>query len=241
LRAAAPVKVRGAIWDVDGTLVNSNDAHARAWVSALAESDVHVSFEAVRPLIGMGGDKLLPAIAQIEHDSTLGRAIVERRSRIFESQYLPNLRSCASKILTRAGAGNFPRARELLLRLTGAGVSLAVASSAKEADVAALLKLAHVEDLFVKTTSSDDAAKSKPDPDIVQAALDGLKLEPADVVMIGDTPYDLEAARRVGIRAIALRCGGRSDAELADAVAIYDSPADLLEHFGSSPFGGGRH
>jgi HAD superfamily hydrolase (TIGR01509 family) len=217
------MRIRGAIWDVDGTLVNSNDAHARAWVSALASFDVFVTFEAVRLLIGMGGDKLLPAIANIDADSERGRAISARRSELFESEYLPKLKA-------------FPQARALLERMAGAGIKLAVASSAKPEELDHLLAIADVKDLLVDTASSN-RRRSKPDPDIVQAALDALDLAAADVVMIGDTPYDIEAAERAGLRAIALRCGGRSDHDLSGAIAIYDSPADLLQHFDTSPFG----
>jgi len=216
------MRIRGAIWDVDGTLVNSNDAHARAWVSALATFDVRVTFEAVRPLIGMGGDKLLPALVDIDPESARGRAISARRAAVFKTEHLPNIKA-------------FPQARELLERVKGAGIKLAVASSAQRAELEPLLAIANVEDLFVETSSSSQHS-SKPDPDIVQAALGALGLDPADTLMIGDTPYDVEAAQRSGIRSIALRCGGRSDKDLSGAIAIYDSPADLLDHFDTSPF-----
>ncbi|HYP88543.1 MAG TPA: HAD family hydrolase [Polyangiaceae bacterium] len=217
------MKVRGVIWDVDGTLVNSNDAHARAWMSALAEHHFYVAFESIRPLIGMGGDKLLPALAQIDEASPLGRAVSERRSEIFSTEHLPKLHA-------------FPRARELLVRLADLGLKHAVASSARREELDALLQLANVQDLLVKVASSSEAKGSKPDPDIVQAALAHLRLDPADVIMVGDTPYDVEAASRAGIRAVALRCGGRSDRDLSAAQAIYDSPADLLDQLDTSPF-----
>ncbi|HYQ14136.1 MAG TPA: HAD family hydrolase [Polyangiaceae bacterium] len=213
----------GVIWDVDGTLVNSNDAHARAWVSALADHHIYVSLEAVRPLIGMGGDKLLPALAQLDAESSLGRAISERRGEIFKTEHLPKLRA-------------FPHARELLQRLADQGHKHAVASSARREELEALLQIADVADLLVKVASSSDAHHSKPDPDIVQAALEHLQLDPPNVLMVGDTPYDIEAAQRAGLRAIALRCGGSSDHDLQAAHAIYDSPAALLEELATSPF-----
>jgi HAD superfamily hydrolase (TIGR01509 family) len=218
------MRIRGAIWDVDGTLVNSNDAHARAWVSALATFDVRVTFEAVRLLIGMGGDKLLPALVDIDPESERGRAISARRKEVFHTEHLPNIKA-------------FPQARELLERVAGAGIKLAVASSAERAELELLLAIANVEDLFIETSSSSQHS-SKPDPDIVQAALGALGLDPAHAIMIGDTPYDIEAAQRAGMRSIALRCGGRSDKDLRGAIAIYDSPADLLHHFDESPFRG---
>ena len=213
---------RGVLLDIDGTLVNSNDAHARAWVSALAEANIFVEFEAVRALIGMGGDKLLPAIAGIQEDSARGQRIGQRRGEIFKQQYLPGLRA-------------FPKVRELLLRMQSVGIKLAVASSAQKDELQSLLAIANIQDLLEEVTSSSDAQNSKPDPDILRAALDGLGLAAADVLMIGDTPYDVEAASRSGIRTLALRCGGRSDADLSGALAIYDSPAALLARFDDSP------
>lgn len=215
-------RVRGVILDIDGTLVNSNDAHARAWVEALAEVDVSVEFADVRRLIGMGGDKLLPAVASFDAESKLGQKVGKRRSEIFKQRYLPQLHA-------------FPKTRELLLRMNSAGIQLAVASSANKEDLTALLSLAKVEDLIEGATSSSDAASSKPDPDIVAAALVKLALGAPHVLMIGDTPYDIEAAARAGIRTIAFRCGGRSDHDLDGAIAIYDNPADLLARFDTSP------
>jgi phosphoglycolate phosphatase-like HAD superfamily hydrolase len=218
---------QGVILDVDGTLINSNDAHARAWVEALSEVGIVVDFAKVRPLIGMGGDKLLPALGGLAEESKLGARVSERRSEIFRERYLPQLHS-------------FPKTRELLLRMVRAGLTLAVASSAKKEELDILLELAKVKDLIETATSSGDAERSKPDPDIVRAALDRLALPPARALMIGDTPYDIEAARRLGIDTIAFRCGGRSDRDLSGAIAIYDGPEQLLEHFDSSPLSARR-
>ena len=215
-------RIRGVIVDVDGTLINSNDAHARAWVQALAQFDIYVPFAEVRRLIGMGGDKLLPAIAHIEEDSRLGQKISERRSQIFTREYLPHLHA-------------FPKARELLMKIRDAGFALAIATSAKKEELEPFLRLANVLDLIEGATSSADAESSKPDPDIVQAALRKLDLDPGRALMIGDTPYDIEAASRAGMGTIAFRSGGRSDHDLAGALAIYDGPADLLARFDASP------
>ena len=213
---------RGVILDVDGTLVASNDAHARAWVEALAEQGVHVPFEEVRRRIGMGGDKLLPAVSGISEDSRQGQAISKRRREIFKSRYLPSLQPT-------------PGARELLLHLRRRGLRLAVASSAKEDELKGLLDLVGADDLIPHKTSSDDADESKPAPDIVQAALKQLRLPADAAVMLGDTPYDIESGSRAGVGVIAVRCGGWSDADLRGALAVYDDPADLLAHFDSSP------
>ncbi len=211
------------IFDVDGTLVDSNDAHAQAWVQAFAEHGITVASERVRRAIGMGGDKLMPLVSGIEEDSSLGRAIAERRKQIFKNQYMPALRA-------------FPGTRELVSRLKHDGYTLAIASSAKEEELHPLLETARVADLIPTRTSSDDAESSKPDPDIVAAALKRTGCPAQAAIMIGDTPYDVEAALRAGIRIVALECGGWSRADLADAIAVYRDPADLLEQYDRSVF-----
>jgi HAD superfamily hydrolase (TIGR01509 family) len=216
-------RTRGVILDIDGTLIDSNDAHARAWVEALAEFGVEVAYRDARRAIGMGGDKLLPALAGVEKDSSLGKEIVERRAEIFRERYQSTL-------------APFPKTRELLERMRDEGLALAVATSAKREELHPFLEIAGVADLIEETASSDDAKQSKPDPDIVRAALDSLGMPPESAVMLGDTPYDVEAARRAGVRVVAVRCGGWGDEDLAGAEAIYDDPADLLAHFDDSPF-----
>jgi HAD superfamily hydrolase (TIGR01509 family) len=209
--------IEGVIFDVDGTLIDSNDAHAYAWVDAAAEFGFDASFGEARRLIGMGGDKLLPELLGLEEDDEMGERISKRRGEIFMKRYFPTVRA-------------FPKSRELLLRLRDAGLRLAIASSSKREELDQFLDRARVRDLVEDKTSSSDAENSKPDPDIVQAALGKLGLRADQVVMVGDTPYDVEAASRAGIRTIAMRSGGWSDEELAGAVAIRDDPADLLEH-----------
>jgi HAD superfamily hydrolase (TIGR01509 family) len=214
--------IEGVILDVDGTLVDSNDAHARAWVDALSQQGIQVPFEQVRRLIGMGGDKLLPSVSGIEEDSAEGKAISKRRREIFTERYLPTLRPC-------------PGAQALLQHLRSKGLRLVVASSAKKDELQALLRICGAEQLIEDKTSSDDAERSKPDPDIVQAALDNLGIPAPEVIMLGDTPYDVESAHRAGVPVIAFRCGGWGDADLEDALAVYDDPADLLAHYDTSP------
>jgi HAD superfamily hydrolase (TIGR01549 family) len=219
------VKPEAVILDVDGTLVDSNDAHARAWVDALAERGNHVPFPEVRRLIGMGGDKLLPRVAGIAADGPEGKAISARRQEIFLRRYLPLV-------------GPFPCTRELLERIRADGMTLVVASSAKEEELRPLLEIAGASGLVEDTVSSDDAKRSKPDPDIVRAALAKTGRRAEEVVMIGDTPYDLEAARRAGVGFVAVRCGGWDDEAFPGALAVYDDPADLLARYDGSPLSG---
>ena len=217
--------LRTILLDVDGTLIDSNDGHARAWVGALRAHGYVVPFEAVRPLIGMGGDKLTPQLTGLDPESGEAERISETRSELFLGKELPALRA------TRG-------ARALLEHMLGLGLELVVATSAQQDEVRSLLEQAGVSDLIQLASSADDAERSKPDPDIVQAALRLSRSQVAHSVMIGDTPYDVEAAARARVPAIALRCGGWwDDAALSHATAIYDAPADLLAHFDESPLG----
>ena len=215
-------KLRAVILDVDGTLIDSNDQHARAWVDALAEFGRTVEFAKIRRLIGMGGDKLLPEVTGISTEDPEGQRISKRRKDIFNERYLSSIVA-------------FPEVRELLERMQVAGLRLAVATSAEKEQLEPLLSIAGVTDLLEDKTSSSDADNSKPDPDIVHAALKKLRIPPDEAVMLGDTPYDIEAAAHAGIDTIALRSGGWNDEDLREAIAIYDDPADLLRNFDSSP------
>jgi HAD superfamily hydrolase (TIGR01509 family) len=171
----------------------------------------------------MGGDKLLPHVAGIDAASPEGERLAERRGEIFLSRYLPHLQP-------------FPRVRELLERLARDGFRLVVATSARERELAPLLERAGVADLIARATSSDDAERSKPDPDIVAAALRRSKAPASAAVMIGDTPYDVEAATRAGVQIVAVECGGWRRQELAGALDVYSSPADILERYEYSVF-----
>jgi HAD superfamily hydrolase (TIGR01509 family) len=214
---------RAVIFDVDGTLVDSNDAHAQAWVMAITGSGRRVECSRVRPLIGMGGDKLLPAVTGLSIESPEGKAIAGMRSAIFRREFLPHLHA------TRG-------AHRLLESLRDDGKMLFVASSAEEDELQELLKIAGATKLIESTASSDDAERSKPDPDIVAAALARTGCPPEQTIMVGDTPYDVEAALRTGIEIIGLRSGGWSDQALDGAIAVYADPADLLAHYDLSPF-----
>ena len=211
--------------DVDGTLVDSNDAHAAAWVKAFSEAEITVDPAQVRRSIGMGGDKLMPTVSGIEEESPLGARIARRRREIFTSEYLPTLQP-------------FPGATRLVAALKDRGFTVVAASSAKRDELSGLLKIAGAETLLDASTSSDDAEESKPDPDIIHAALDRAGASASDALMIGDTPYDIEAANRAGVQTIAFRCGGWDSDNLAGALEIHDGPLDLLTNLDSAV--GGR-
>ena len=209
------------IFDIDGTLVDSNDAHAESWMDTFAETGYDVPFDVVRPLIGMGADKLLPKTIGVKHDSEEGKKLIKHRSEIFRKKYLPTLRPLAGS-------------RALVLRVRSDGLKAIVATSAKDEELKGLLEAAEVADLMEEKATASDAKRSKPDPDIVEAAIEESGIPPHKLVMIGDTPYDIEAATRAKVRTIAFRSGGWSDADLHGAVEIYDGPADLLARYDSS-------
>ena len=214
------------ILDIDGTIVDSNDAHAHAWVKALAQHGHDVNFDGVRSRIGMGGDKLLKQLVNIDSESAAGRAISESKRSLFASDYLPALQPT-------------PGARPLIEWLKTQGAVVTIATSATEQEVSGLLRAADVGDLIDAVASSDDAEESKPDPDIVNAALKRSGGSKECAIMIGDTPYDIEAATAAGIDTIAFRSGGWPDTALKHALAIFDHPEDLVTHWTDSPLARG--
>jgi HAD superfamily hydrolase (TIGR01509 family) len=218
-------EVKAVLLDVDGTLIDSNDAHAQAWVDVGAEFGHAIEFDRVRWLIGMGGDKVLPELTGLEEESPEGERMLERRGEIFRERYLPELSA-------------FPGAAALVERLRDEGRRLVVATSASEKDLEALLGQVGLEWLLDSSTNSDDAEESKPAPDIIEAALRKSGADAAHVVMIGDTPYDIEAAQRAGVRTIALESGGWSAGELGSAAEVFADTADLLRRYDQSLLAG---
>ena len=207
--------LKAVLFDVDGTLVDSNDAHADAWVEAFRKHGVHVDWLKVRRSIGMGGDKLMPAVSGIEETSPQGSAIADDRARIFKREFLPKIKPLRN-------------AARLVADVKERGYTVVAASSAAKDELTPLLRIAGAEALMDAKTSSDDAEESKPEPDIIVAALQRAGVSATEAVMIGDTPYDVEAARRAGVGVIGFRSGGWGDADLEGAIAIYDGPWDLL-------------
>ena len=217
-KTGEPRVLKAIIFDVDGTLIDSVDAHAEAWQRAFAEHGVDLAYDAVRSQIGKGGDQLLPVFLPDDEVEGKGKAIDERRAAIVKDEKLDGLQA-------------FPKVRALFERAEGAGLKIALASSAKGEELEVYKRKADIEGLVAEQTSSDDAEKSKPYGDIFQAALDRLPgIEPSQAVVVGDTPYDAEAAAKVGVRAVGVLCGGFSEADLrgAGAVAIFRDPADIL-------------
>jgi HAD superfamily hydrolase (TIGR01549 family) len=219
--------IRAVIFDIDGTLLDSVDLHAQAWKEILAKYGHDIPFEDVRRQIGKGGDHLLPVFLSPRELDRLQEKIEKERSELFKQKYLPQVRP-------------FPKVRELFRRILDDGKRIALASSGKEDEVEKYEKIAGIGDLIRddEKTSSDEAEHSKPDPDIFHAALGKLGRIPTDeVIVVGDTPYDAEAAGKAGLRTIGVLCGGFPEADLraAGCIAIYRDPADLLAHYETSP------
>jgi HAD superfamily hydrolase (TIGR01549 family) len=209
------------IFDVDGTLVDSVDLHARAWCDAFADFGYHPTFQAVRSQIGKGGDQLIPVFVPQPELERIGEALDKHRGELFAERYLQQVRG-------------FPQVRELFAALRRGGKRLALASSAKGSELTHYKQVAGIEDLIDTETSADQAEHSKPFPDIFQAALERLGEPEKDrCCVIGDTPYDAQAAKRAGLRCIGVLCGGFPEAALRaeGCVAIYREPAHLLAAF----------
>jgi len=219
--------LKAVLLDVDGTLVDSNDAHAQAWLEVFQRNGYPGTFEWVRELIGKGGDKLIPEVTGLAESSHEAKRLAKERSALFSREYLAQLRP-------------FPGVEALLRRLRELDLKLVVASSAKQDELKPLLEVCGALPFVQQQTSADDATHSKPDPDIVQVALRKAGCAAGEAVMLGDTPYDVQAAAKAGVRVVALRSGGHPDDALSGALAIYDDVADLLANFHTSVFALGR-
>jgi HAD superfamily hydrolase (TIGR01549 family) len=222
--------IEAIIFDIDGTLLDSVDLHARAWQEAFRHFGHEVAFEDVRKQIGKGGDQLLPVFLTKEELQKEGEALSDFRGKLFKDKYLGSVKP-------------FPGVRKLFETVKAHGQRPALASSAKPDELEIYKRIAGIDDLVEVGTSSGDAEKSKPHPDIFEAALDHLgQVRPENVVVVGDTPYDAEAAGKAGLKTVGVLCGGFPAEELkaAGCIAIYLGPQDLLERYDESPLARGK-
>jgi HAD superfamily hydrolase (TIGR01509 family) len=215
--------IKAAILDIDGTLIDSVDMHAQAWQEAFANFGHKIAFEDVRSQIGKGGDQLIPVFLTREEQERYGEKLDEYRGKLWKEKYLHSVKP-------------FPKIREFVKRIRDDGKEIVLASSAKADEIEVYKRIAHIEDLVQEQTSADDAERSKPHPDIYEAALKRLGVDANEAISVGDSPYDAIAAGKLGIFSIGVLSGGfpEQDLRAAGYREIYRSCADLLERYGTS-------
>jgi HAD superfamily hydrolase (TIGR01509 family) len=214
-----------AVLDIDGTLVDTNYQHALAWFRAFREHDLLLPIWRIHRHIGMGGDQLVPALAGEDWAEKHGGDAREDEKRLYGEMI--------GEVAPMQGA------RELIQELRDRGHTVLLASSAKQEEVEHYLDLLDARELANDWTTSADVESTKPEPDLVHAALEKAGGEPSDAVMIGDTPFDVEAARRAGVPTIAVMTGGFSGAELREVGAseVFESVAELRERLQETRLG----
>lgn len=212
--------------DIDGTLLDTNHLHAKAWQRALAHFGIFVDYNAVLHQIGKGGDQLIPVFVPAADRQRIQEPLERWRREAFKRDYFPHIKP-------------FPKVRELVDRIYAEGLRIALASSATEEEVEFYKEVAQIEDLVEEATSSANVEQSKPHPDVFAAALERLGIPGQQAIAVGDTPYDAEACDKLGIVAIGLTCGGWSEAKLIESgfAEVYKDPEELLSRFHQSLFG----
>jgi len=213
------------IFDLDGTLVDSNDLHVEAWNEAFQHFGKHFPISELREQIGKGSDKYLPEFLSPEELKKIGKQIDDYRSELFRKKFQPQVKP-------------FSGVRELFERVRADGKRIAIASSSHQEDVEKCMKRARIDDLVDIQITADDADESKPAPDVFAASLGRLHVSAERAIAVGDTRFDVEAANKIGLATIGMLCGGAAAEETfrrAGAIAVYKDPADLLANYDASP------
>ncbi len=215
--------LKAVIFDVDGTLLDSNDLHAEAWRRAFEKFHLDIDFCMIRQQIGKGADQLMPALIPQDLVEVRGEEIAALRADIFRDELLQQ-------------AKPFPMVRELFERVRADGKKIALATSANASELDEYVRILGVGDLLEEQTDADDSEASKPEPDIFQAALQKLGCAADEAIVVGDTPYDVQAATKAGMETVVLLSGGfdRAWLEREGAAEVYDDPAHLLQQYGGS-------
>jgi HAD superfamily hydrolase (TIGR01509 family) len=217
--------IEAVLCDIDGTLLQSNWLHAAAWKDAFAQIDIDVPLEDVRRQIGKGGDELIPVFVPWWKRKAVEEPLKRYREFIFRDQYFSQVEP-------------FPKVREPLQHMKQAGIKISLASSAHQEELEDYKRIANIEDLVEASSSSDDASRSKPHPDIFEATLKKLGVPSKNALALGDTPYDAEAAGKANVWTVGVTTGGWTEAELraAGCIEVYRDVAELLENFDHSAF-----
>jgi HAD superfamily hydrolase (TIGR01509 family) len=217
--------LKAVLLDMDGALLDSNSFHAESWVRTLNHFGFAATFEAVVKQIGKGGEYLLPMFVPEAKLKSMEKEINAYRKRLFHREYIDRIVP-------------FADARRLLERMRERGLRIAVATSSEKDDLEAFKTLLKIHDLVEEDVTADDAERPKPEPDIFQAALKTLQVNASEALALGDTPWDVEAAQKAGVRTVAVQSGGwrKEELEEAGAIAVYVDVADLVRNFDASPF-----
>ena len=213
--------IKAIIFDLDGTLVDSVKYHAEAWVKAFKEYGYDFSHEKLSQQIGKGSEYIVGELLSSEEAEKLHSDIAKYRKQYYQDNLLEKVQP-------------FPKVKELFETIKADNIKLVLASSAREETIEHYQKLLDIEDLTDGATSTDDVEQSKPEPDIFTSALAKLDgITPEEVIVVGDSPYDAIAAKKIDLTTIGLLGGGFSAETLTDAgcVAIYKDPADLLDNY----------
>ncbi len=224
-------QVQAVLFDMDGTLVDSNYLHAVTWWEAFAQGGHDVPMAPIHRAIGMGSDQLLDALLPADRDRNADRSLSSAEAALY-SVYWSRLRP-------------LPGAAALLRACRKHGLRVVLASSANPRELAVLRAALDADDAIDEATSAGDADRSKPAPDLVGVALERAGVEPGHAVFVGDSVWDAQASQRAGVACVGVLTGGTSESVLLDAGAIrvYASPEDLLHSFPGSLVGdlsGGR-
>jgi HAD superfamily hydrolase (TIGR01509 family) len=225
--------IEAVIFDIDGTLVDTVDFHAQSWERTFTHFGHQIPYKQIRSQIGKGSDKLMPVFFSLEElnqsddgqSPTFGERMRDYRRELYKNEYHPRIKA-------------FPQVRELFMAIKADGKRIALASSATKDDVAAYTQILNVEELVDAATTTTEVKSSKPDPDLFLVTLDKLgDIAANEAIVVGDTPYDAEAAGKANLRTVGVLSGGFSAENLRQAgcIAIYQDIADLLAHYDESP------
>ncbi|MFL6529943.1 MAG: HAD family hydrolase [Chthoniobacterales bacterium] len=218
---------RAVLFDVDGTLVDSNELHVDAWDEAFRHFGKQFTRAQLHEQVGKGGDNYIPSLLNAAEVQSFGDELNKFRGDIFKEKYMDRVQP-------------FPKVRELFERIRNDGKRIVLASSGNEDEIQHYIKLLNVRDVADVYTTKTDVKHSKPNPDIFARALTLVDVSADDAVVVGDTPYDVQAAKKIDVRTIGVLCGGFPEDQLraSGAIAIFHDPADLLENYTRSPLCG---